>query len=958
MKKHLLKALAFALFCLSANVNAQNELWYFGGWNLGGQTGLSFTGVGNSPVNANAQSARAYYEGCTVVSDGLGNVLFYSDGVYVYNKNHVKFSNTMLSGGQADNGGGWSSSSAQGALSIPVPGNPKQYYLFTMEDVTNPTPNGFRKNIIDMDLNGGLGGFVISDVVIRDGSNEKCTEAMTAVAKSCDTTWVLTHVGASNQFAVYPVSASGVGSPVISAAGPVVPNKSDGARGTLALSPSGNLLGMAYGNGLGAWIFNFDKKTGIVTASNFGPNKDGQIATLGYYGTEWSADGYKFYFSDQSVGNTGIQQFNILTGALTSVAATGHFGEMVMGRDGKIYVGKETSIGGYPEFQAKSLAVISAPNAANGAGTGFLLNGFSTNNNGEVWLGLPQTYFPRFDTITTKTKIAPVAAKICDSTSAFYLTATPAFGNWSSKPAGFVNAQGLFNPGANNSDSTNVTVYFGQEPCIELDSIKVTVKSCCSPLGTLPPAGPICPGDSINLSSLVTAGIGVWSIGLTPPPAIGKKNATYTSPWFKTKLNTNPGDYTVIFTLNNAGAGCPDTTQEHVTVKNAPNNAPVKSFSFCAGDSVQISGAVGAYDYLWTPGGQINSSKYVKAAGTHYLTTIGTNNCIAKDTIAVSQLSLPTTAPIDTSVCVGGAVNISAPSSNNNYYLWDDATTGATDNISTTGKHWVIIEANSGCRDTVFVQVNAGAPLNVSLNNPPNSCAGGSTTLTATVTGIKTSPLVYEWDNVVGASSKVYNVGGTYTVEVTDARNCKGTDNATFSISPSPSVSLPADTYKCFAEGEKLTVSIPDTFTTIKWNGVLSADSFYVASSAGTVTVIVSNIVGCLDTANIVLTEKCSELKWDFPNVFTPNGDGKNDNFYPLFVTNETINKLKAVHFEVYDRWGILMYKNNNLVIPEWDGKFNGNLVSPGVYYWIVKWTDTANTQGEKTGWTEIIYEK
>ena len=164
--------------------------------------------------------------------------------------------------------------------------------------------------------------------------------------------------------------------------------------------------------------------------------------------------------------------------------------------------------------------------------------------------------------------------------------------------------------------------------------------------------------------------------------------------------------------------------------------------------------------------------------------------------------------------------------------------------------------------------------------------------------------------------------------------------------------------FKCFAEGEKLTVSIPDTFTTIKWNGVLSADSFYVASSAGTVTVIVSNIGGCLDTANIVLTEKCSELKWDFPNVFTPNGDGKNDNFYPLLVTNETINKLKAVHFEVYDRWGILMYKNNNLVIPEWDGKFNGNLVSTGVYYWIVKWTDTANTQGEKTGWTEIIYEK
>jgi len=957
MKKKLLKALALTLLCISANLNAQNELWYFGGWNLGGQTGLKFTGVGNSPTGANSQSARAYYEGCTVVSDGSGNVLFYSDGVYVYNKNHVKMGGgVMLRGGQADNNGGWSSSSAQGALSMPVPGNPNQYYLFTMEDVTNPVPNGFRYNIIDMTLNGGLGDFVQTDVVICDGVNQKCTEAMTAVAKSCDTTWVLTHVGASNQFAVYPVSAGGIGTPVISAAGPVIPNKNDGGRGTLALSPSGNLLGMAYGNGMGAWIFNFDKKTGIVSSSTFGPNGDGQVGTLGYYGSEWSPDGYKFYYSDQSVGNTGIHQFNILTGALTTVAASGHFGEMVLGRDGKIYVGKETSINGYTEFQSHDLAVIATPNAATGGAAGFSVNGYSTGNNGEVWLGLPQTYFPRFDTITTKTKITPVAAKICDSTSAFYLTATPAFGSWSSKPSGFVNAQGLFNPGLNNSDSTVVKVYFGQEPCIELDSITITVKSCCSPLGTNAPSAPICPGDSINLSSLVTAGTGTWSIGLTPPPAVGKTNATISSPWFKTKLNANPGDYTIVFTLSNAGAGCPDTTQEHVTVKPAPNNAPVKTFSFCAGDSVQISGAAGAYSYVWTPAGETSVSKYAKSAGNYYLTTTNNSNaCISKDTIVVTQKALPTTTPIDTSVCAGGSVNISVPVAVS--YLWDNATTGQSTNISTTGKHWVIVENNQNCKDTIFVQVNAGAPLNVSLNNPPNSCAGGSATLTATVTGIQTAPLTYEWDNVAGGASKVYNTGGTYTVEVTDARNCKGTDNATFSISPSPTVDLPADTSKCFTEGQKYTVSIPDTFNTIKWNGTLSTDTFYTAATAGTITVIVTNIGGCADTASIVLTEKCTELKWDFPNVFTPNGDGKNDHFYPFWVTNETLGKLKKVHFEVYDRWGILMYKNENIAIPEWDGKFNGNAVSPGVYYWIVKWTDTANNEGERTGWVQVIFE-
>ena len=953
MKKHLLKALAFTLFCLSANVNAQNELWYFGGWPTSG-AGIYFNG---GSLNArNNETAWNFYESTTVVSDGSGGVLYYSDGLNVYDKTH-----SIMTGGNgllgSNEPGLLRGSSPQGAVSVNAPGNPNRYYLFTTGDCKQSlinANNGFRYHVIDMNV--GTNGTVTSkNNVLLSGSNAATvsSEHCTAIAGSCDTTWILTHgANGGNTFYAFMLTPSGINTtPITSNVGPTFTTGNDGdMRGTFAFSPHGDRLAMACGKGL--YLFDFDIKTGIVSNSQTIANSSS------FYGTEFSPDGSKLYYTQLDRGD--VNQYDLCTGTITLINSASFWGgELVLAPNGKIY----TTYNGSQNFAGTDLSEIANPNAA-GAACNFTAQGYNTGQG--LGFGLPQMYFdPAFinngnvQIDVTKS----FADTICTSTSlpCLSLAATPnVAGSWRSVPSGYVDVHGTFNPAFNSGqDTTVVKVYFGMAgSCVQEDSVKVVVVQCCLPIGTNAPSAPICPDDILNLNTLITNGTGTWTIGTTPPPAPGKANATIVGSNFTTKLNTNSGDYTVIFTLNNAGAGCPDTTQEHVSVKNAPNNAPVKSFSFCAGDSVQISGAVGAYDYLWTPGGQINSSKYVKAAGTHYLTTIGTNNCIAKDTIAVSQLSLPTTAPIDTSVCVGGAVNISAPSSNNNYYLWDDATTGATDNISTTGKHWVIIEANSGCRDTVFVQVNAGAPLNVSLNNPPNSCAGGSTTLTATVTGIKTSPLVYEWDNVVGASSKVYNVGGTYTVEVTDARNCKGTDNATFSISPSPSVSLPADTYKCFAEGEKLTVSIPDTFTTIKWNGVLSADSFYVASSAGTVTVIVSNIGGCLDTANIVLTEKCSELKWDFPNVFTPNGDGKNDNFYPLFVTNETINKLKAVHFEVYDRWGILMYKNNNLVIPEWDGKFNGNLVSTGVYYWIVKWTDTANTQGEKTGWTEIIYEK
>ena len=72
------------------------------------------------------------------------------------------------------------------------------------------------------------------------------------------------------------------------------------------------------------------------------------------------------------------------------------------------------------------------------------------------------------------------------------------------------------------------------------------------------------------------------------------------------------------------------------------------------------------------------------------------------------------------------------------------------------------------------------------------------------------------------------------------------------------------------------------------------------------------------------------------PNTFTPNGDGINDYFIPLGLA---INKI--VHFQVYNRWGELIYSEENIT-PEsanqgWDGKFNGTEVQEGVYIYTAE---------------------
>ncbi len=72
------------------------------------------------------------------------------------------------------------------------------------------------------------------------------------------------------------------------------------------------------------------------------------------------------------------------------------------------------------------------------------------------------------------------------------------------------------------------------------------------------------------------------------------------------------------------------------------------------------------------------------------------------------------------------------------------------------------------------------------------------------------------------------------------------------------------------------------------------------------------------------------------PNTFTPNGDGINDYFLPLGLA---INKI--VHFQVYNRWGELMYDEENIAPNSanqgWDGKFNGAEVQEGVYIYTAE---------------------
>jgi len=181
--------IVFAIFAARTFGQQQNWNWYFGQ-----NAALNFST--GSPV-AVAGSAIVTQEGCATVSDASGNLLFYTDGVSVWDR-----TNTQMPNGFGLHG---NSSSTESAVMVPNPANANQYYLFTADGFGI----GITYYVVDMTLHAGLG-----DVVSNTGTLilTATTEKITATKNCSDSSfWVLVHGTGDNIFHVFPVTSSEVG---------------------------------------------------------------------------------------------------------------------------------------------------------------------------------------------------------------------------------------------------------------------------------------------------------------------------------------------------------------------------------------------------------------------------------------------------------------------------------------------------------------------------------------------------------------------------------------------------------------------------------------------------------------------------------------------------------------------------------------------------------------------------
>ncbi len=262
--------------------------------------------------------------------------------------------------------------------------------------------------------------------------------------------------------------------------------------------------------------------------------------------------------------------------------------------------------------------------------------------------------------------------------------------------------------------------------------------------------------------------------------------------------------------------GCTATDAVTVTVNALPTVDAGADASICAGEPTTLGGSPTAppgSTVLWSPGTGLNDPNVANptaqpATTTTYIVVVqGPNGCVDSDTMTVTVNPLPTvSAGNDTTICTGASVQLDG--SGTGSFQWSPGTglndPGAEDPIatptSTTTYTLTVTDANQ-CSASDAVTVNVGALPTADAGPDQWVCPGFDVQLQGS------GGIGYSWSPTTGLSdatsaSPMASPSSTtiYTLTVTDAAGCSGSDQVTVTVNDDPPVDAGPDQTACFGD--------------------------------------------------------------------------------------------------------------------------------------------------------------
>jgi gliding motility-associated-like protein len=487
---------------------AQNQANY---WYFGTHCGLNFT-AGMPVVLLDGQTNTNV--GCATISDSIGNLLLYTAGHYLYNRNHL----VMFNGMDLIPPGIF------GRAIVKIPGQNDSYYVFTARHPQMYL--GLYYSKIDMALDGGLGAVIEKDVPVESGLDAADRIALIKKDNSEDI-WVITRKYSEDAMASYLIDGIGFHpDPVLSYLPDRNPNIA--SFGFLKVSYNKKYIVSSYADRDDIEICGINATTGEVNYMYTLDKPGGVDLTLS--GIEFSPDSKFLYVSGYfSSDSNAIYQFDLgfisnqsdFNNSATLIGV-GQATALQLARDGKIYC--------ISEISGTRMSIINNPWIA-GVGCDFQ-NNIIEMNPGDAGYSLPNIlldYLLRFEWTGEPCQGYPIKFKpnfipAPDSIIWNFDELAPGSTSTELSPTYAFKYSGVH--------EVKVDVWY---PSGRYEHTSREIEISPSPLPLLGPDTLICDGASINLKANCQADFFNWSTGQFGVSTITVSDSgTY---WVKARFN-------------------------------------------------------------------------------------------------------------------------------------------------------------------------------------------------------------------------------------------------------------------------------------------------------------------------------------------------------------------------------------------------------------------------------------
>ncbi len=334
----------------------------------------------------------------------------------------------------------------------------------------------------------------------------------------------------------------------------------------------------------------------------------------------------------------------------------------------------------------------------------------------------------------------------------------------------------------------------------------------------------------------------------------------------------------------------------------------------------------------WFDGSTGNT--YVADSQSEYPVTIEQSGCTITVDIEVEDIVPPTIdLGLDRQICFGDSVQLIAAFP----VEWQGGIVASNYMAFEEGTYVARISLD-GCFEADTILVDTVEPLNLSL--PPDTllCEGNNLILQANYSGV--------WNTGDVDNAILVDQPGTYAIRVTHGP-CVVEDSVVVNALLLPAVSI--NEFESYCDGELYElIASADNTDYYNWSTGDSTTSIIVSESTS-VWVEVRNACGTSMSSAEVLFEDCSALIY-MPTSFTPNGDGINDEFWPV------VSNVKSYEITVYDRWGRTVFHSASIDNPWLGNSSEGDYFVPnGQYNYRLICTTEAGNAIERSGYITIV---